>query len=253
MQRGILAELQEAESLAESERAEPQGRFIVTAPQVFGRLHVAPLLCTFMKGYPKLQAELLLSDRIANLVEEGIDVAVRIGSLPDSSDMAKRVGVTRHVLVASPDYLSSAGTPRTLEELAGHRLISFTGLSQPRQWRFRTADGDRDVSVAPAFVTNSADAAIGHAVRGGGLTRALSYQVVEQVRAGLLEAVLCACEPPPLPIHLVFPSSRLLSIKVRAFIDLTDRSRELDLPGRLTTASACMSPRARDPAARSSP
>lgn len=218
--RRVLADLAEAERLAEDERAEPAGRLAVTAPLVFGRLHVAPLLCRFLNAHPKVQAELELNDRLVNLVEEGIDLGVRIGALGDSSDIARRVGATRRVVVGSPGYLARAGEPKTPADLLQHRLIAFNSLDRDRRWRFGSGDARDEVEVAPVYVTNSADAAIWHAAHDGGLTLALSYQVKDQVQAGALRIVLAGFEPPPLPIQFVYPSSRLLSVKVRALIDL---------------------------------
>lgn len=218
--RRVLGDLAEAERLAEDERAEPAGRLAVTAPQVFGRLHVAPLLCRFLNAHPKVQAELELNDRLVNLVEEGIDLGVRIGALGDSSDIARRVGATRRVVVASPGYLDRAGEPKTPADLVQHRLIAFNSLDRDRRWRFGSGDDRDEVEVSPVYVTNSADAAIWHAAHDGGFTLALSYQVQDLVRAGALRIVLAAFEPPPLPIQFVYPSSRLLSVKVRALIDL---------------------------------
>ncbi len=223
--RRILADLDEAEQMAEREQGEPLGRLAISAPQVFGRLHVAPLICEFMLRYPKITAELTLSDRVANLVEDGIDVAIRIGHLASSSDIARKVGAVRRVLVASPGYLARHGVPASPMALREHRLISFTALTQSDHWRFwsrseREDIGEhQDVAVQSSYVTNSADAAIWHATQNGGLTMALSYQVADHVRDGRLVAVMVDAEPAPYPVQIVYPSSRLLSIKVRAFVE----------------------------------
>lgn len=224
--RRILADLDEAEQMAEGERGEPGGRLVVTAPLVFGRLHVAPLVCSFVKMHHGIQAELLLGDRIVNLVEEGIDVALRIGVLSDSADVARRIGATRRVLVAAPEYLARAGTPADPFGLGGHRLISVTALTPVRSWHFAANGLPCDVPVTPTYVTNSADAAIWHALQGGGITMALSYQVIDHVRAGTLKVVLEAFEPEPYPIQFVYPTSRLLSVKVRALIDMAVATRD---------------------------
>ncbi len=218
--RRILADIEEAERLAESERAVPSGRLTVTAPVVFGRLHLASDLSDYMNRYPGVVAELLLGDRIVNLVEEGIDLALRIGALADSSDVARRVGATRRVVVGSADYLARAGVPESPVALAGHRIIAYTPLGPADRWRLGPPDAPREVAVTPSFVTNSVEVAIGSAERDGGLVQVLSYQVRDRVRAGALRVVLKAFEPAPLPIHFVYPSSRLLSVKVRALIDL---------------------------------
>lgn len=217
--RRILADLEEAEQMAESERGEPMGRFVVSAPQIFGRLHVAPRICEFMMRHPKITAELLLSDSMANLVEDRIDVAIRIGHLADSSDIVRKVGAVRRVLVASPDYLAGAGIPHTAEALRKHRLISFTALTAADYWRFWISGTPQGVAVQPSYLTNSADAAIWHATHGGGLTMALSYQVVDHLRDGRLTLVMADHEPAPYPVQFIYPNSRLLSLKVRAFIE----------------------------------
>lgn len=218
--RRILADVAEAEGAAQAERTVPTGRFVVAAPNVFGRLHVAPLMCTYLARYPAVTGELTLADRMANLVEEGIDAAVRIGTLEDSSHVARTVGATRRVVVASPKYLARHKKPRSPDGVAGHDVIQFTAINPTPEWRF-TRDGDESrVSFVPRYVTNSADAAIGHAERGGGLTMVLAYQVVDAVREGRLRVVLPEFEPPPLGIHVVYPGTRLLSAKVRAFVDL---------------------------------
>jgi DNA-binding transcriptional LysR family regulator len=221
--RRILADLEEADGDAQAERAAPIGRIVVAAPALFGRLHVAPVLSEFLQRHPAVSGELRLSDRIENLVEEGVDVTVRIGALEDSGLVARLVGSTRRVVVASPAYLDRRAPPLTPEDVASHDVIQFTGVAHTPAWRFLRAGEERRVPFAPRLVTNCADAAIGHAERGGGLTMALAYQVTDAVRAGRLRVVLADCEPPPLPIQVVFPSARLLPAKVRAFLDLVTK------------------------------
>ena len=218
--RRILGDLDEAERMAEDERAEPGGRLVVSAPLMFGRLHVAPLVCAFMRAWPRISCELLLSDRFDNLAEDGIDVAVRIGDLRDSADVARKVGATRRILVASPDYLASAGMPQEPQDLAGHRFIAFTGLGARRTWRFWRDGAPEEIEIAPAFATNSADAALWHAAQGGGIAPVLSYQAMDRIRDGSLRVILEDFEAPSLPIQFVYPNSRLLSVKVRALIDM---------------------------------
>lgn len=225
--RRILADIDEAEGAARAERSEPTGRFLLTAPQLFGRLHVAPLMSAYLSRYPAVVGELTLADRLVNLVEEGVDVAVRIGVLSDSSLFARKVGETRRVVVASPEYLARRKKLRTPGDVASHDVIQFTSLGPTPDWRFVGEDGRPSlVSFAPRLVTNSAEVALAHAEGGGGLTMALAYQVVESVRAGRLGVVLARFEPPPLPIHLVYPTTRLLSAKVRAFVDLAVETRD---------------------------
>ena len=218
--RRIISDVAEAEALAQADRSAPTGRFVVAAPSVFGRLHVAPVMCDFLERHRTVTGELQLADRTVNLVKEGVDLAVRIGHLADSSLVARRVGHTRRVVVGSPGYLERRGTPRRPEGLSGHDVIQFSAVTPLPEWRFYRDGSEARVALAPRFVTNSADAAIGHAERGGGLTMVLAYQVAEAVSAGRLRVILPGFEPPALPIHLVYPTGRLLSAKVKAFSEL---------------------------------
>jgi DNA-binding transcriptional LysR family regulator len=215
----ILGDLEEAELAAENERGEPSGRLSVTAPLIFGRMHVTPLVSDLMRVFPNLNVELQLSDRNRNLVDDAIDVAVRIGNLSNSNDIVRKAGATRRLLVASPEYLDRAGIPANPDELRAHQLISFTGLTPADTWKFWTQSQPSEISIYPKFSTNSADAAIWQAKHGGGLTMALSYQVKDEITAGALKIVLPDFEPAAIPIHFVYANSRLLSIKVRALID----------------------------------
>ncbi len=216
--RRIIADVEEAEGAAEGEHSLPRGTLVISAPVGFGRLHVSPVVSEYLKRHGEVSAELRLSDLIVNLVEEGVDVAVRIGHLADSSLVARHVGEMRRIVVASPGYLRSRGEPRTPEALASHQTIQFGSPSA--DWRF-VRDG-REIRVAPAprLTTNSADAAIQYAAQNGGLTRVLAYQAADAIKAGRLKIVLAKFEQLPLPIHVVYPTSRLLSAKVRTFVDL---------------------------------
>ena len=218
--RRILSDVEEAENSAQAERTRPSGRLVVAAPVGFGRLHVSPVMSAYLKRYPEVGAELRLADRMINLVEDGVDIAVRIGHLPDSSLVARHVGEMRRIVVASSGYLKQRGAPNKPEAIATHDTIQFGATIASPEWRF--VDDGREVRVActPRFVTNSADAAIQYAEAGGGLTRVMAYQAAESIKAGRLKIVLAKFEAPPLPIHVVYPTSRLLSAKVRTFIDL---------------------------------
>jgi len=218
--RQVLGDLTEAEEMAQAERATPAGRFVVSAPAIFGRMHVGPLMCNYLNNNDAVIGELLLQDRWVNLVEEGVDLAVRIGQLSDTSLVARRLGETRRVLVASPDYLARRGRPQLPQDLKSHRIIQFSILSSGSDWRFHRGDKTETVSVTPHYATNSADAAIWHATHHGGIAMVLAYQVIDLVKAGQLQVVLADFEPPILPIQLVYPTAKLLSAKVRAFIDL---------------------------------
>ena len=229
--RRILADLEEAEASVQDERTRPSGRLVVSAPVGFGRLHVSPLMPEYLKRYPEVSADLRLSDLTINLVEEGVDLAVRIGHLADSSLVARHVGEMRRLVVASPRYLKLLGEPKTPEAIATHQVIQF-GAPSSSNWRFVRDGGDVRVAIEPRLITNSADAAIGYAVRGGGLTRVLAYQAAEAIKAGRLKIVLRKFEVSPLPIHIVYPTSRLLSAKVRAFIDLVVETSDWHFGGR---------------------
>jgi DNA-binding transcriptional LysR family regulator len=215
--RRILADIEEAESSAEGERTRPSGRLVVSAPIGFGRLHVSPVMSKYLAHYPEVSGELRLSDRVINLVEDGVDLAVRIGHLPDSTLVARHVGEMRRMVVASNAYLKRRGEPKTPEAIASHDTIQFGAAPD---WRF-VEDG-REIRLAPTprLTTNSFDAAIQYAEQGGGLTRVMAYQAEQSLKQGRLKIVLAKFEQPALPIHIVYPTSRLLSAKVRAFIDL---------------------------------
>lgn len=218
--RRILADIEEAELSAQAERAAPAGRLVVSAPSAFGRHHVSPVMSAYLLRYPDVSGELRLSDRVANLIDEGIDLAVRIGHLPDSTLVARHVGATCRMIVASPDYLDRHGEPRIPADIVTHRIIHFGGFDPATDWPFVEDGKDTRVTCAPRYITDNADAALLHAEQGGGLARVLAYQAAEALAAGKLKPVLRPFEPPPLPIHLVYPTSRLLSAKVRAFIEM---------------------------------
>lgn len=217
--RHLLAEIDEAEAVLSARQVKPAGRLAVTAPVMFGRLHVGPVVTDFLAAYPEVRAELLLVDRVVDLLEEGIDVAIRIGPLPDSSLVAMPLGSMRRVVCASPDYLARHGRPQSLADLAGHRCIRFTGLSAGSDWELASEGKTRRVSVADIFTTNQVDTALDACAKGLGLGRFLAYQVSELLAAGRLVCVLQELEPEPLPVSLAYPHARLLSPRIRAFID----------------------------------
>jgi DNA-binding transcriptional LysR family regulator len=222
--RRILADVEEAERAAEGERIRPGGRLVVSAPLGFGRLHVSPVVSAYLARYPEVAADLRLSDRMINLVEEGVDLAVRIGHLPDSTLVARQVGEMRRIVVASSDYLKRRGEPKTPQEITSHDTIQFGAMSAGPDWRF-VEDGQKNgreirIAVTPRFSSNSSDAAIHYAEQGGGLTRVMAYQAAASLKAKRVQIVLAKFELPAVPIHIVYPTSRLLSAKVRTFIDL---------------------------------
>lgn len=221
--RRVLAEADAADEVARGEHERPRGRLVVSAPLIFGRMHVAPLLGRVLATHPDVTAELQLNDRNVNLVEEGVDVAIRIGALDDSTLVARRMGSTRRVVAASPRYLAARGTPATPSDLLAHDTIAFGPAHASRDWVFADAGhAARELRVAlrPRLATNSGDAAIDYARGGGGLTRALHYQVAPYVAAGELAIVLEAFEPAPSPIHALYPSARWLPARVRAFLEV---------------------------------
>jgi DNA-binding transcriptional LysR family regulator len=224
--RRILGDIEEAEAAAEGERMRPSGRLVVSAPVGFGRLHVSPVMSAFLKCYPEVSGELRLEDRLVNLVEDGVDLAVRIAQLPDSSLVARHLGEMRRIVVASHGYLKQRGEPKRPEAIASHQTIQFGVMTAAPEWHFVEDGRDIGVISAPRLVTNSADAAIQYAEQGGGLTRVLAYQAADAIKAGRLRIVLQKFERPPLPIHIVYPTSRLLSAKVRAFIDLVTETSD---------------------------
>ncbi len=219
----ILHEIGEAEEAAAGAHAAPRGILQVTAPVLFGRIYVAPVLRDFLDAYPLVTANTLFVDRVVNIIEEGLDVAIRIGELPNSSLTATRVGFVRRVLFAAPSYFAEHGTPRHPRELANHRVISSESAAQ---WRFGNADNAIPVRIRPLMVVNNLDTAIESALCGWAMARTLSYQIAPHVAEGRLQIVLRDFEPEPLPIHVVHHEGRRASAKLRTFVDfIVDRLR----------------------------
>ena len=221
--RRIIAELEEAEASARGAHIEPQGELSITAPVMFGRLHIAPVLLDFLTQHPKVTARILFVDRVVHLIDEGFDVALRIAPLPDSSFMAARVGAVRRVVVASPDYLAQHGEPASPDDLPAHSAVGFAQtFGEPARWAFATpTDPAARETAQPRtrLLVNAVDVAIDAAIAGHGLVRALSYQVRTPIAKGRLRRVLRPFEPPPVPVHLVYPEGRKSAAKVRAFVD----------------------------------
>ena len=232
--RQILEQVDEAERAASGAYANVKGQLIVAAPIVFGRLHVVPVVAAFLEAHPDVDVQLRLGDRNINLIEEHVDVALRIGTLPDSNLVATQLGTIRRVVCASPAYLERFNRPRSLDELAAHRCITFDGLEAANAWTFADGAGQkRQVRLRSRLAVSTADAAIEAAVLGLGLTRVLSYQVAAAVQDGRLVRVLVDEEPPAVPVSLIYPSQGRLPMKTRAFIDfavgrLRDRLSALD-------------------------
>lgn len=218
--RRILADVGESESATSDSRSQLKGLLSVTAPVLFGNLHVTPIVADYLHRYPDVDAQCVFVDRVVNIVEEGLDVAVRIGELPDSSLHAVAVGRVRRMLVASPGYLATHGRPQRPDELSGHLLIHPTQVLPYPEWRF--AEGGRPLvqRIRPRLRTTTNDAARSFALAGLGIARLLSYQVADALASGELLPVLEDFETPPLPVHIVHHEGRHATQKVRAFVDL---------------------------------
>jgi DNA-binding transcriptional LysR family regulator len=217
--RRILEEIGEAERAATGEYAVPKGELVVTAPVVFGRLHVVPVVAEFLAQYPEIDVNLVLTDRVVHLMDEAADVAVRIGELPDSTFVATGVGAVRRVVCASPAYLAAHGLPAKPRDLAGHECITFEVLASKRAWVFGAGKSELAVPVHSRLAVNTAEAAIAASMLGVGLVRVLSYQVADALRGDALRVVLEAFESAPLPINLVHKGQAPLPLKLRAFLD----------------------------------
>ena len=213
----VLAAVDEADTSMSARRSEPRGRLRITAPATYGRMHVAPIVNAFIAKYPQVEVELLLLDRVVDLIEEGLDAAVRIGELPDSTLVARALGETRRLVCAAPAYLRRAGIPKRPADLQAHRCIVFSGLAAANEWSFGAKR--QRMAVRPVLRTNQVDAALDACMRGFGCGQFLSYQVDAALREGKLKRLLKEYEPPPLPIHIVYPHARPSS-NVRVFVEL---------------------------------
>ena len=217
--RRILDEVGEAEREAAGEYSAPRGELVITAPVVFGRMHVLPLVTDFLRQHPDVHVRLVLGDRSLNLLDEHVDLAVRIGVLPDSSLIAVRVGEVRRVVCASPAYLHARGVPLSPDDLIGHDGVIFDGLPSPLSWVFRIDRAEVAIPIRSRLTVNSANAAIDAAIASLGVTRVLSYQIAEAQRSGALQVVLQEYEPSASPVQLVYARQGRLPVKLRAFID----------------------------------
>jgi DNA-binding transcriptional LysR family regulator len=218
--REILDRVDEAERGAAGVHAAPRGELIVAAPLVFGRLHVLPVVAEYLGAHPDVSVRLVLSDRNASLLEEHIDVAVRIGPLPDSGLTARLVGSITRVVCASPAYLKRHGVPEVPQDLRSHQCITFEGLMSAAAWSFRGPEGSERIPVRSRLVVNTAEAALAAAVGGLGITRLLSYQVAQPIAAGSLKRVLADREPEAAPVNLLYARQGRLPAKTRAFVEL---------------------------------
>jgi DNA-binding transcriptional LysR family regulator len=218
--RRLLAELEDLDAGAAGERATPRGALAVTAPILFGRLHVLPVALGFLQDHPAVDLRLLLVDRVVSLVDEGIDVGVRLGRLPDSTLRAIPAGSVRRAVYASPDYLARHGTPAAPQDLAGHVSIAFAdGVAAAERWSFGRDAAAFAVAVRPRLAVNTAEAAVDAAVAGLGVTRVMTYQAAAMEQAGRLIRILREHESPAVPIQVIHPAGRHLPAKVRLFVD----------------------------------
>jgi len=230
--RRILEEVDEAERAASGEYHAPKGHLVITAPIVFGRLHVLPIAVEFLRAYSEIGIRLVLADHVINLLEDHVDLAVRIGALPDSSLVARRIGQIRRVVCGRPSYFAEHGMPTKPEDLAAHDCITFENLASPGTWTFTNGGSEISVPVRSRLSVNTAEAAIDAAIAGMGITRVLSYQIADAVAAGKLVIALEAFEPAPWPISLVHGGQGLLPLKVRAFLDFAAPRLRARLTGR---------------------
>lgn len=217
--RRILDELDEAERAATGEYLAPRGELVITAPVMFGRLHVEPIVLDFLKVYPQINVRLMLADYFIDLAENHIDLAVRVGALPDSSLMARKLGMLRWITCASPSYLEARGTPTTLADLGKHDCIAFEGLYSSNSWSFLSGKESISIPIRPRFAVNTASGAIDAARQGAGIARVLSYQAAASIIVGELVIVLDEYHPEPIPVHLIHSAQALLPLKLRAFLD----------------------------------
>jgi DNA-binding transcriptional LysR family regulator len=215
----ILGDLEEAEAALSRFQAAPSGHLVVSGSVMFGQRFLAPALPGFLARHPQISVDLQLADRFVNLVEEGVDAAVRIGGLVDSSLVARRVGQFRRVVCASPGYFERQGTPRLPADLSRHGCLIYSSLADAERWRFRVDGREVVVPVTARLRSNNQDVLLRAALHGTGIMLATSWLVRDQVAAGAVQVALTAYEPPPTPIHIVYPHARFLSAKTRAFID----------------------------------
>ncbi|MBV8648972.1 LysR family transcriptional regulator [Paludibacterium sp.] len=234
--RRILEELGEAERAAAGEYAAPKGELVLTAPMVFGRLHVLPVVADFLKTYPDIDVRMILTDRVVSLLEEHVDIALRIGELPDSSFIATRVGAVRRVVCASPAYLAAHGVPMHPQDLSAEACVTFEQMTSRHDWRFLSGKSEISVPVRSRLAVSTAEAAVDAAVAGVGFTRVLSYQMANALQAGDLDIVLAPFEPAPWPVSLVHTGQGILPLKLRAFLDFAAPR----LKNRLTACGDCM-------------
>lgn len=217
--RRIMAELEEAERAASGEYREPRGELLITAPIAFGRLHILPVVIAFLHAHPQVNVRLVLADTVVDLVDNHVDVAARLGRLPDSGLVALRVGEVRWITCASPAYLAERGTPATPGELVEHDCLAFEGLQMSRTWTFAPGPDNGPVTIKPRLGVNTASALIEAAASGLGIARMTSYQAAAALGEGRLVTILKDYVPDPIPVHFVHTGPPLIPLKLRTFLD----------------------------------
>jgi len=226
--RRIMAEVDMADDTAAGINAEPRGHLTVTAPALFGRMFVIPGIVEYQQQYPDTEVSAVFLDRIVNMLEEGIDVGIRIGELPDSSLRALRVGSVRRILCATPDYLRQHGEPENLEQLTQHTLITSSAGNSPPDWSFIDKNKSQLLRIQPRLRVTTNDAALEAALQNFGITRLLSYQAAAKIAEGKLKIIMETFEPSPWPVHIMHREGRYASAKIRAFVDLLARRLRSD-------------------------
>ncbi len=217
--RQILHEVEDAENALNQKQTNPSGVLRLTAPVTFGRMHLSPVINEFLAQFPNMEIELILLDRVVDLLEEGIDIALRIGSLPDSTLIAKPVGTLEHIICASPEYITQSGIPQKPTEIHQHDCIHLTALNSSPEWPFYDRGSINKVRISGKFKTNHVEAARDACCDGLGIGQFLSYQVGPYISQGKLIPILEEFSLPPIPVNLVYPHSRQLSSRSRVFID----------------------------------
>ena len=227
--RRIIGEVEEANEAAAGVNAEPRGHLAVTAPVLFGKMFVLSGIVDYLQRYPQMEVSAVFLDRVVNLMEEGLDVGIRIGDLPDSSMKAIRVGAVRRVLCASPEYLKKRGIPKSPAELAQHDIVAASAVSPSIEWKFGQGAAASSARIKPRLVVTTNDAAIDAVSQGFGISRLLSYQVAGQVDSGKLKIILSESEPAAMPIHVIHREGRYASAKIRTFVDFIVAKLRTDL------------------------
>ena len=217
--RRILADLDGAERDAASATKTLRGELVVSAPIALGRIYLLPIVTNFLKDHPNIDVRMMLADRRLNMIEEHIDIGLRVGELNDFSIVAKKVGAVRRVVCASPSYLTRRGTPKTPEDLKNHDCITFENTLSAQSWTFKIGKTEKSFPIHSRLIVSTAEAATDAAVSGLGLTRMLDYQIDRHRRAGGLKLILESFRSPPKPVHLIYEAGGHLPLKIRTFLD----------------------------------